>query len=99
MTVFAISNVPSRTLAIPKSPSLMMPCLVKKIFCVLRSRCKMCSSCMYCRASEIWRNQLMTSCSGKLRMRRFSITVDRSPPSQKAITMQSCRFLCMKESS
>jgi len=99
MTVLAISMVPSSTLAMPKSPSLIMLFLVRKMFCVLRSRWRMCSSCMYWSASEIWMNQLITSASGKYRMRLFSISVDRSPPSQYAMTMHSCRLLCTKLSS
>jgi len=34
-------------LAMPKSPTLIILLLVKKMFCVFKSRCKMFLSCMY----------------------------------------------------
>ena len=46
MTVEAAApTVPSSTLAIPKSPNLTCPAFDRKMFCVLRSRCKIFRLC------------------------------------------------------
>lgn len=47
MRVLAISYWFSNTLAIPRSPTLIIFVLVRKTFWVLRSLCRMCFSCKY----------------------------------------------------
>ena len=47
-----------RTRAMPKSPSMMSPLPVRKMFCVLRSLCRRFFSCTYLSAVEIWTSHL-----------------------------------------
>ncbi len=49
-----------KTLAIPKSPSLMIPDLVRNMFCVLMSLCSIFLSWTCLRPRQIWTNQFRT---------------------------------------
>lgn len=87
--VAASGSAPSRTLAIPKSPSFAWPAAVRKTFCVLRSRWRTPRSWTWCSASAncAIHDSTWSSVNGRDALRTRE---PRSPPSPYSMTRQRC---------
>mmetsp|Transcript_24636 Transcript_24636/g.69261 ORF Transcript_24636/g.69261 Transcript_24636/m.69261 type:complete len:283 (-) Transcript_24636:118-966(-) len=90
MTVWAACPV-SRTLEMPKSPSLVVPDFMRKMFWHLMSRCRIRLSWMYCSPSRQCPNMVTASAWLKFSpaSRRLFTSAARSPPSANWRTMCS----------